>query len=258
MAKLPALKALLWDVDGTLAETERDGHLRAFNGAFEALAVPWRWSEARYGELLRVTGGRERLLHDMQAQPQAPAGGPERAALAEAIHQKKNALYADIVANGALPLRPGVRDLIVDCAAAGLAMGIVTTTSTSNVEALLTAHFGVHWQSLFAAVVCAEEAPRKKPDPLAYRIALERLGLAPQATLAIEDSPAGVQAASRCGIPVVVTQSYYFSGLDYRGAVAVGHSLGSSRDWRPAANLGRGRVGLGQMERWHASATAAG
>ena len=253
MAKIPALKALLWDVDGTLAETERDGHLRAFNGAFEALGVPWRWSEARYGELLRVTGGRERLLHDMQSQPQAPASGPARAELAAAIHRRKNALYADIVAAGDLPLRPGVRELIVDCAAAGVAMGIVTTTSTGNVEALLNAHFGVHWQSLFAAVVCAEDAPSKKPDPLAYRVALDRLALDPCDCLAIEDSPAGVAAARGCGVPVIVTQSHYFSGLNYRGAIAVGHSLGSGRDWRPAATLGKGRVGLGQMERWHAS-----
>ena len=104
------LQAVLWDVDGTLAETERDGHLVAFNAAFEQLGIPWRWDEHRYGELLRVTGGVERVLHDMQTQSWAPQGLDERIALARRIHKAKNRRYADLVASGALPLRPGVRD----------------------------------------------------------------------------------------------------------------------------------------------------
>ncbi len=113
------LRAILWDVDGTLAETERDGHLVAFNQAFEALNVPWRWSEERYGELLAVTGGRERLLHDMQCQDRAPADPQERRSLVERVHRLKNELYAAIVASGELPLREGVRELLVDCDARG-------------------------------------------------------------------------------------------------------------------------------------------
>jgi HAD superfamily hydrolase (TIGR01509 family) len=252
MARVPALKALLWDVDGTLAETERDGHLQAFNQALAKLGVPWRWSEARYGELLRITGGRERLLHDMQSQPQAPQGQQERVALVEAIHREKNALYADIIAAGTVPLRAGVRDLIVDCAAAGLSMGIVTTTSASNVEALVSAHFGMYWQSLFAVVVCAEDAPKKKPDPLAYRIALARLGLEPYECLAVEDSPAGVAAAGGCGVPVIVTRSHYFGARTLQGAVAIGDSLGDSSGWQPAARYGAPRIDLAQVTRWHA------
>ena len=253
-ASLPGLKALFWDVDGTLAETERDGHLRAFNEAFAGLGVPWRWSEARYGELLRVTGGRERLLHDMQTQPQAPASGAARAALAAAIHQRKNALYAGIVAAGALPLRAGVRELLADCAAAGLPMAIVTTTSTGNVEALLRAQLGVHWQSLFPVMVCAEVAPRKKPDPLAYRIALARLGLEARHALAIEDSPAGVQAACACAVPVIVTRSHYFVDGVFTGALAIGDSLGSGAGWLPAARDGTRRIDLPQLRLWHAAA----
>jgi len=254
MARAPVLKALLWDVDGTLAETERDGHLVAFNQAFAKLGVPWRWSEARYGELLRVTGGRERLLHDLQSQPQAPAGQQERVALVEAIHREKNALYAGIVAAGAVPLRAGVRELIGECSAAGLATGIVTTTSASNVEALLAVHFGADWQSLFAVVVCAEAAPKKKPDPLAYRIALARLGLQARDALAIEDSPAGVAAAGGCGVPVIVTNSYYFGGQAFPGALAIGDTLGSATGWRPAARQEAGRIDLAQVLAWHADA----
>jgi HAD superfamily hydrolase (TIGR01509 family) len=197
------LKAILWDVDGTLAETERDGHLVAFNRAFEALALPWRWSQERYGELLAVAGGRERLLHDMQTQPQAPALPAERAELVERIHVLKNQLYAAIIAAGALPLRAGVSELFEDCAAAGVRMAIVTTTSEANVAALLAARLGPGWRSRFAAVMCAEQAPQKKPDPQVYLRALQALKLAPEQALAIEDAPAGVGAVtislrSRC------------------------------------------------------------
>src|SRR5579863_6399633 len=166
------LKAILWDVDGTLAETERDGHLVAFNRAFEALALPWRWSESRYGELLAVAGGRERLLHDLESQPQAPPHAEQRAALVERVHRLKNQNYAAIVASGALQLRAGVGQLFADCAAAGVSMGIATTTSAVNVAALLAAHLGEGWRSHFAAVVCAEQAPLKKPDPQVYQRAL--------------------------------------------------------------------------------------
>src|SRR5216684_920060 len=116
------IKSILWDVDGTLAETERDGHLKAFNQAFEALGLPWRWSEQRYGKLLAIAGGRERLLHDMQHRGHAPAHPQERHALAERVHHLKNELYARIVAGGNFPLREGVRELLDDCERARMRM----------------------------------------------------------------------------------------------------------------------------------------
>ena len=100
------LQAILWDVDGTLGETERDGHRVAFNQAFEALGLPWRWDEAHYGTLLRISGGRERLLHDMRTQSQAPALADEREALARELHRRKNAIYAELVAGGDRPQEP--------------------------------------------------------------------------------------------------------------------------------------------------------
>ena len=102
---MSALRALLWDVDGTLAETERDGHRVAFNLAFEALGLPWRWDVARYGALLRVTGGRERLMHDMSTRTDAPPTPGERDALARALHARKNAIFGELVRGGGLPLR---------------------------------------------------------------------------------------------------------------------------------------------------------
>ncbi|HJW10187.1 MAG TPA: HAD-IA family hydrolase, partial [Albitalea sp.] len=201
------LKALLWDVDGTLAETERDGHRVAFNLAFEASGLPWRWDEARYGELLRVTGGRERLLHDMSTRPDAPALPAERAALAAALHARKNTVYAALVRDGGIALRDGVVELMQECRMRGVRMGIATTTSASNLDALLRQHLGPRWAEGFAVRVCGEDVQRKKPDPQVYERALELLGVDPLEVVAIEDSPGGVAAARAASIPVVVTRS---------------------------------------------------
>jgi HAD superfamily hydrolase (TIGR01509 family) len=245
------LQAVLWDVDGTLAETERDGHLVAFNHAFEALDIPWRWSESRYGQLLDVAGGRERLLHDMQSQPQAPFDAGQRAALAERIHRLKNEIYAGVVAGGALSLRAGVAELFEDCAQAGTQMGIVTTTSAANVAALLGAHLGADWRSRFAALLCAEQAPRKKPDPQVYLRALQTLRLRPDEALAIEDSPAGVAAARAAGVAVVLVRSFFFPTAAAAGAVAAGPSLGSAHGWEPPAGAPGERIHLRQLRQWH-------
>jgi HAD superfamily hydrolase (TIGR01509 family) len=241
-------------VDGTLAETERDGHLQAFNQAFAALDLPWRWSDGRYRELLAVAGGRERLLHDMQSRPDAPAGAGEREALAARLHRRKNEIYAGIIATGKVPLRTGVRELIEDCARAGVRLGIVTTTSRANIDALLDVHLGKDWASQFAVVVSADEAPSKKPDPQAYLLALEALRLEPHQAAAIEDAPAGVAAARAAGVPVVVTRSHYFPDSPAEGALAVGPSLGQTAGWTPAARPHAGRIDLAQIALWHALA----
>ena len=245
--------AILWDVDGTLAETERDGHMVAFNQAFEALGVPWRWSDARYAELLKVAGGRERLLYDMQDRIQAPADSRGREALAAEVHQLKNTLYAAIVARGDLPLREGVRELLEDCVRARMRMAIVTTTSRSNVEALLANHLGANWESAFSAVVCAAEAPLKKPHPQAYLLALARLRLAPQDAVAMEDAPAGIAAARAAGISVIVTHSVYFADMKPKGALAWGPSLGGPHGWHPMADARATRIDLEQINAWHSS-----
>jgi len=246
------LKALLWDVDGTLAETERDGHRVAFNRAFEALGVPWRWDESRYGELLRITGGRERLLHDMASRSEAPVLLDERLALARRVHEMKNRLYAEIVASGAIALREGVRPLLEQCGERGVILGIVTTTSRANVQALLAAHLGAGWQAAFATVVCGEDTAQKKPHPEAYQRALAQLQLAPNEALAIEDSPGGATAAREAHVPCVVTRSAYFADDTIDGVVAVGPGLHQRAGWRPAAARGAsGPVDLDDLADWH-------
>ncbi|MGB7740388.1 MAG: HAD-IA family hydrolase, partial [Steroidobacteraceae bacterium] len=218
---------------------------------FDELDIPWRWSEQRYGELLRVAGGYERLLFDMESQSLAPVSPDERSVLARRIHALKNRRYAERVASGALPLRAGVRELFDECAAGGVSMAIVTTTSRGNVAALLGAQLGADWEARFAAAVCAEDAPVKKPDPQAYRIVLERLQLRPEQTVAIEDSAMGLAAATAAGIPVVVTRSRYFPDDPVPGALAVGPSLGARSGWSPPLGGVEGRVGLADIRQWH-------
>ena len=247
------LQALIWDVDGTLAETERDGHRVAFNCAFEAHGLPWRWSDAHYGELLRVTGGRERLLHDMSARPDAPGAAAERESLARALHARKNEVYAELVGSNAIPLRGGVLALMTECRERGVRLAIATTTSRSNVAALLRRHLGDAWQGHFAAVVCGEDVQRKKPDPEVYEAVLRALGLGPLDTVAIEDSPGGVAAARAANVPVVVTRSAYFADSAVDGAVAIGPGLDQRSGWRPALGAapdGIERVRLDDLQGW--------
>lgn len=248
------LRLLLWDVDGVLAETELDGHRLAFNLAFEASALPWRWSEARYGELLRVSGGRERLLADMAVRPDAPTLAAERESLAREVHARKNELYAELVAAGGIPLRDGVIELMQDCLASDVRMAIATTTSRSNVDALLRFHLGGDWRTLFAAVVCGEDVQLKKPDPEVYLHALRLLGESPLRAVAIEDSPGGVAAAREAGIAVLVTQSAYFRDATIEDAIAIGPGLHDRSGWRPAlpgASQEHARVGLADIEAWY-------
>lgn len=253
---MPALEALLWDVDGTLAETERDGHRVAFNLAFASAGLPWRWDEIRYGELLEVTGGRERLLHDMATRADAPADPLARDALSRRIHAAKNALYAELVQDGRIPLRHGVRELMQQCRARGVTLGIATTTSRANVDALLRTQLGRDWTDWFRAIVCGEDVERKKPDPAVYRQALRLLGLDPRATLAIEDSPAGVAAARAAGVPVIVTRSAYFAEAQIDGALAIGPGLHDARGWHPSvreSEVGARPIGLDDLIHWHAT-----
>jgi len=246
------LKALLWDVDGTLAETERDGHRVAFNQAFETLGLPWRWDEAHYGELLRIAGGRERILHDMASRTDAPTLAQERLELAARLHRRKNSRYAEIVDGGGIALREGVLELMQQCRERGLRMGIATTTSRANLEALLRRHIGAGWAAWFEAIVCGEDTSRKKPDPEVYERAVAELGIAPLQAVAIEDSPGGVAAAVAAHVPVVVTRSAYFADVPVHGAIAIGPGLQQREGWRPQPGPAAGApIGLDDVLEWH-------
>jgi HAD superfamily hydrolase (TIGR01509 family) len=227
------LRALLWDVDGTIAETEGHGHRVAFNLAFAEAGLGWRWDLPRYAALLEVSGGRERLLQDMAVRPDAPADPAAREALARELHRLKTAHYARIVAEGGIGARPGVLRVMAECAQAGIAQAIVTTTSRANVDALLPRLLGPGWRDRIAAIVCAEDAPLKKPHPQAYAVALARLGIGPAEALALEDSPNGLRAATAAGVPCCVTRSLYFRRAGFPGAALVCDDL----DGPPAIGL---------------------
>ncbi len=227
------LKALIWDVDGTIAETERDGHRIAFNLAFEAMGLSWRWDLALYAELLHVAGGQERLLHDMASRADAPPAGPEREAFMLEVHGRKNRFYTDIVARSGLPARPGVKRLVAECQAAGVKMAVATTTSRGNVAALFASLWGEHWRDIFPVVVGAEDAAVKKPDPLAYTTALQRLGVTAADAFALEDSPNGLRAARAAGIACGITRSEFFADAVFEDAAWVRDDL----DAAPAMTL---------------------
>lgn len=210
------LKALIFDVDGTLAETE-EVHRQAFNQAFAEFGLPWTWDRALYRELLRISGGRERMA--AFARRLGTTGIDE---LLAPLHRRKTELYTARVAAGGVPLRPGVARLLAEAGAAGVTLAIATTTSRANVDALLGRGL-----AQFAVVACAEDAPIKKPDPAVYTLAVTRLGLAAADCLALEDSTNGVRAARAAGIAVVVSESVFTAGGDFSGAVAVFPDFGA-------------------------------
>ncbi len=196
-----SLKALLWDVDGTLAETELQGHRVAFNRAFAERGMPWRWDPPTYLELLAISGGRERLRAFLAGQGHDPSEEE-----VEALQRSKQRHYRSLVERGEVRLRPGVRRLIAETAAAGIRQAIVTTSGRTAVSALLQSQL----PDLAAELplwICGEDVPRKKPDPAAHALALERLGLEPWQAVAIEDSGNGLAAARAAGLRCLVTLS---------------------------------------------------
>jgi len=210
--------ALIFDVDGTLAETE-ELHREAFNRAFAAEGLPYRWDRTRYGELLLVTGGRQRIAHFFAQSTDLTAD--QIAELAPRLHQAKNRHYAEVMADFPIELRPGVADLLRQARTARLRLGIATTTSRINLEGLARRFPGDLDLDAFDAVVCGEDVTALKPDPEVYRIALQRLGLPAGRCLAFEDTRNGVESAVGAGIQVVVTPSLYSTGQDFSTATAV-------------------------------------
>ncbi len=238
--------ALLWDVDGTLAETERDGHRRAFNRAFRQAGLSAHWDVEAYGELLAITGGAERLgayLTRHEGQPP----DPQRVA---ALHASKQRHYAALVAEGTLALRPGVRTLIEAAAAAGLRQAIVTTSGRGAVDALARQLFA-DLLGAFDVWVCGGDVARKKPHPEAYRMALELLHLEPREACAIEDSSAGLTAAVGAGLACVVSLSHYSAQEPvgrFAGAGAVVDQLGDGAQVLQGPPCQDGRITLSYLE----------
>jgi len=203
------LRALIWDVDGTLAETEEQGHRSAFNQAFAEQGQPWHWDEARYGGLLAITGGKERLLHAWQQTDPVAAAAPEAAQQVAHLHARKTAIYLERVKNGAVVLRPGVGRLLRQARQQDVLLAIATTTTPANVRGLLTATLGASSLSWFACIAAGDQVARKKPSPDVYQRVLQTLGLPAEDCLAIEDSAVGAESARAAGLAVLITRSRY-------------------------------------------------
>lgn len=216
-----ALKALIFDFDGTLAETERDGHRVAYNQAFTDLGLSWHWSVEHYGELLAIAGGKERIAHFVATEdPPRPEGDTSR--FAERIHERKAARFEERAA--ALPLRPGVARLVSEAKNAGLKLAVATTAREGGVRAVLS-----HAPEMLAAfdiIAAGDVVSRKKPAPDIFTFALGALGVAANEALAFEDSALGLAAALAAGVETIVTPSIYSRNESFSGARVVLTSLG--------------------------------
>jgi HAD superfamily hydrolase (TIGR01509 family) len=215
-----ALNALIFDVDGTLADTERDGHRVAFNAAFTESGLDWHWDEATYGKLLQVAGGPERLAHYARTYRGSTQSDQELLSLVHQLHNSKTRHYLECVSRGGVQLRPGVARVIAQARAQGVLLAIATTTTRANVTALLQATLGSDAVNWFAAIGTAQEVAAKKPDPAVYHWVLERLQVHSCDALALEDSRIGLLAATRAGLPCVITATSYSAAEDFAAAAA--------------------------------------
>ena len=209
--------ALIFDVDGTLAETE-ELHRRAFNHAFAHHGLAWQWDRVLYKDLLRITGGKERMRACQKRLGMTPTLSDVD--IAE-LHRIKTAHYAGLLETGCCPLRPGVAELLAAAKARGQRLAIATTTSHGNIDALLSQELGPGWAVEFDAIVAGDDVRHKKPAPDVYLETLARLKLGAADCVAIEDSGNGLIAASRAGIPVLITRSMFFAEDDFSAAWCV-------------------------------------
>ncbi|MGH8562208.1 MAG: HAD-IA family hydrolase, partial [Nevskiales bacterium] len=229
------LQALLFDVDGTLADTEPQGHLPAYNEAFRELGLNWRWSPALYRELLLLPGGKERIVEYLRQHD--PALGEHRGeierdakAWVERVHRVKSRYFRRLVSTGKVTLRSGVRRLIVDADHAGLRLAIVTNASRGSLEPFLEYTLGKALSERIDFIVSGEQVAHKKPAPDLYQLALLKLGVKASECIALEDSSMGLIAATSAGIPTLVTVNDDTRHHVFEDALLVVDKLGEPDD----------------------------
>jgi HAD superfamily hydrolase (TIGR01509 family) len=221
-----SLRALLLDVDGTVADTERYGHRPAYNRAFRKLGLGFRWGPRLYRKLLEQPGGKERLMHfvvhhapDLGDHAEAFAADP--AAWVDAVHELKSRYFQRYLRRGQVPLRPGVARLIREADAAGLRVALVSNASRASLQPVLRYGLGEELAERIDLIVSGEDVQRKKPSPDTYLLALSKLGLAASECVALEDSAMGLRAAVAAGVPTIVTTNANTEGEDFSTAVMV-------------------------------------
>ncbi len=230
------LKAIIFDVDGTLADTE-DGHRKSFNKAFAESGLDWNWDAALYGKLLKVTGGKERIKYFVSDFLQGYTKPADFDEFVKNLHKVKTAHYTAMLGEGHIPLRPGIRQLINDARAAGITLAIATTTTPENVTALLEVGLGKDWEDYFAANGCGDIIPHKKPAPDIYFWVLEKLGLSRADCIALEDSENGLRSSLAAGVKTYVTINQYTHDQDFTGAAGVFDDLSDLNGFYRATGL---------------------
>lgn len=220
------IKAIIFDVDGTLADTE-DGHRLSFNKAFAENGLDWNWDVALYDKLLKVTGGKERIKYFVSDFLQGYTKPENFDDFVKHLHAVKTGHYTAMLREGAIPLRPGIKQLIHDARTNGITLAIATTTTAENVSALLEVGLGKDWESYFAANGCGDIVPNKKPAPDIYNWVLDKLALQPSECIALEDSYNGLHSAMAAGIKTYITTNPYTHTQNFTGAAAVLNDLGN-------------------------------
>jgi HAD superfamily hydrolase (TIGR01509 family) len=223
------MQALIFDCDGVLVDTERDGHRVAFNQAFAKASLGIDWDVELYGKLLRVAGGKERMRHYFESQGWPAAAGDDKDAFLAEMHKTKTALFSDIIASGQLPLRSGVLRLVDEAIAAGVRLGVCTTSNPKSIDAVLDL-MGPERKSRFEFVLAGDIVSKKKPDPEIYELARDRLDLPTSESIVVEDSRNGLLAAIGAGFPCFITTSTYTVNENFSEAVGVAPELGDPPD----------------------------
>jgi len=218
------LEALIFDLDGTLADTE-ETHRQAFNAAFIEFELWWDWSPQRYAELLHVSGGKERLVHYVESLKLPPAERARTLELVPALHRTKTRIYTELLEQGKRPFRPGVAKLLRAASGAGLKLAIASTTTSANIDALLRANLSQAPQLAFNVIACGDQVRAKKPAPDIYNLVLASLHLPASRCIAFEDSLNGLRAAKAAALVTVVTPSRWNAGEDFSAANRVLASL---------------------------------
>lgn len=248
-----ALEALIFDVDGTLADTERDGHRIAFNKAFNEFGLDWDWDVDLYEQLLAVTGGKERIRFYVDSFNNAYVKPADFDDLVVALHKAKTRHYTEMLANGAIPMRPGVVRLLQEARDAGLRLAIATTTTPENVTALLRHSLDKDAENWFEVIAAGDIVPAKKPAPDIYDYALEKMGLKPEQCIAFEDSENGIRSSRGARLPTIVTINDYTRNHDFEGALSVLSDLGEPG--QPAQAIAgkapaQGHLSVADLKHW--------